>query len=111
MNEEFIEFHHFVEDFFNLELELEIDEILEKMPKSYFDSHNLKLRFSNIHNLKYLSLHCSGTIGLLSPEQSAFQQFQNKEEKIFCRFLKFLKFLNLSYDQKSHFTRRIKSTP
>ena len=26
MDEEFLEFHHLVEDFFNLELELEIDE-------------------------------------------------------------------------------------
>ena len=49
MDDEFIEFQDFVEDFVNLELELEIDEEFANWSlKSYSDSHNfmLKLRFS-----------------------------------------------------------------
>ena len=64
MDDEFIEFQDFVEDFFNLELELEIDEEFAYWSlKSYSDSHNfkLKLRVSDIDNLKFLSLNCLGT--------------------------------------------------
>ena len=113
MNDEFIECQDFVEDFLNVELELEIDEEFAYWSlKSYSDSHNfkLKLRVSDIDNLKYLSLNCPGTIRLLSPKKYTFINFGIKYKKIFCRFIKFLEFLDLLNEQKSHFTRRIKST-
>ena len=81
---------------------------LSKVCKSYNKMKLLTSLFikADIRIIPYDSYEV--TRGQKSPKRSSFMNL-NKIKKYFAKFLKFFDSLDLLYDAKSHFTRRIKS--